>query len=87
MRFNPDDAAKPQQGGGLQVEAGLHQEEQKATIGVGSRQHVYVLKGDGTLEKVEVVAGLSDGRLTAVTSSKLKKGMKVVTGVKAKAKK
>lgn len=87
LRFNPEDAAKPQQGGGLQVEAGLHQEEQKATIGVGSRQQVYVLKGDGTLEKVDVVAGLSDGRLTAVTSSKLKKGMKVVTGVKAKAKK
>ena len=87
LRFNPEDAAKPQQGGGLQVQAGLQQEEQKATIGVGSRQQVYILKADGTLEKVEVVAGLSDGRLTAVTSSKLKKGMKVVTGVKAKAKK
>jgi len=87
LRFNPEDAAKPQQGGGLQVEAGLRQEEQKATIGVGSRQQVYVLKADGTPEKIEVVAGLSDGRLTAVSSSKLKKGMKVITGVKAKAKK
>jgi len=87
LRFNPEDAAKSQQGGGLQVEAGLKQEEQKATIGVGSRQQVYVLKADGTPEKIEVVAGLSDGRLTAVSSSKLKKGMKVITGVKAKAKK
>jgi HlyD family secretion protein len=87
LRFNPEDANKPQAGGGLDVQVGLAQEEQKATIGVGSRQHVYVLKGDGTLEKYDVVVGPSNGRLTLVTSSKLKAGMKVVTGIKAKAKK
>jgi HlyD family secretion protein len=87
LRFNPEEAGKPQGGGGLDVQVGLAQEEQKATIGIGSRQHVYVLKGDGTLEKYDVVVGPSNGRLTLVTSPKLKAGMKVVTGIKAKGKK
>ena len=87
LRFNPDEAAKTQQGGGLQIRAGLQQEEQKATIGVGSHQQIFVLKDDGTLQKYDVVVGPSNGRLTVVTSAKLKPGMKVVTGVKAKAKK
>lgn len=87
LRFNPEVDQQSQGGGGLQVRAGLEQQEQKATIGVGSRQKVYVIKDDGTLQKYDVVAGLSDGRLTAVTSSKLKPGMKVVTGIKAKDKK
>ena len=87
LRFNPEDANKPQAGGGLDVQVGLAQQEQKATIGVGSRQQVYVLKADGTLDKIPVVVGRSDGRVTTVTSSKLKQGMKVVTGIKAKAKK
>ena len=85
LRFNPDaDKQATPQGGGLQVRAGLQQVEQKATIGVGSHQEVYVLKDDGTLDKVDVVTGQSNGRLTAVSSSKLKPGMKVVTGIKAK---
>jgi HlyD family secretion protein len=89
LRFNPDEAKKtPQQGGGgLQVQVGLQQEEQKATIGVGSHQEIYVLKDDGKLDKIDVVTGQSNGRLTAVTSGKLKPGMKVVTGIKAQAKK
>jgi HlyD family secretion protein len=87
LRFDPADAGKPQAGGGLDVQVGLQQEAQKATIGVGSRQQVYVLKPDGTLEKIPVVVGRSDGRVTAVTSSKLKPGMKVVTGIRAKDKK
>ena len=86
LRFDPEAAAKPQ-GGGLDVQVGLAQEEQKATIGVGSKQQVYVLQADGTLEKYAVVVGPSNGRLTLVTSTKLKPGMKVVTGIKAKAKK
>ena len=84
LRFNPQQANQPQQGGGLQIQAGLQQEEQKATIGVGSHQEIYVLKDDGTLDKIDVVVGQSNGRLTAVTSPKLKPGMKVVTGIKAK---
>jgi HlyD family secretion protein len=87
LRFNPEDASKVQAGGGLNVQVGLAQEEQKATIGVGSRQQVYVLKNDGTLQKYDVTVGPSNGRLTLVTSTKLKPGMKVVTGIKAKAKK
>jgi HlyD family secretion protein len=87
LRFNPDEGKqKPQQNGGtLQVRAGLQREEQKATIGVGSHQEVYVLGDDGKLQKIDVVTGQSNGRLTAVSSSKLKPGMKVVTGIKAKA--
>jgi HlyD family secretion protein len=86
LRFNPNEGKQtPQQGGVLQVRAGLQQEEQKATIGVGSRQEVYVLGDDGKLQKIDVVTGQSNGRLTAVSSSKLKAGMKVVTGTKAKA--
>jgi HlyD family secretion protein len=87
LRFNPEDANKPQAGGGLDVQVGLAQQEQTATIGIGSRQNVYVLKADGTLDKIPVVVGRSNGRVTAVTLSKLKAGMKVVTGIKAKAKK
>ncbi|HSQ96180.1 MAG TPA: efflux RND transporter periplasmic adaptor subunit [Croceibacterium sp.] len=88
LRFNPDEATQAQQsGGGLQVRAGLAQEEQKATIGVGSRQKIYVLKDDGTLQRYDVVVGPSNGRLTVVTSDKLKPGMKVVSGIKAKTKK
>jgi HlyD family secretion protein len=86
LRFNPNEGKQtPQQGGVLRVRAGLQQEEQKATIGVGSRQEIYVLGDDGKLQKIDVVTGQSNGRLTAVSSSKLKVGMKVVTGTKAKA--
>jgi HlyD family secretion protein len=86
LRFNPEEANKPQAAGaGLNVQVGLQQEEQKATIGAGSRQQVYVLKDDGTLQKIDVVTGESNGRLTAVSSNQLKAGMKVVTGIKAKA--
>jgi len=87
LRFTPEDANKPQAGGGLDVQVGLAREEQKATIGVGSRQQIYVLNDDGSLQKYDVIVGPSDGRLTLVTSSKLKAGMKVVTGIKAKSKK
>ena len=82
LRFDPEAEESPQ-GGGLEPQIGLQQEEQRATIGVGSRQQVHVLKDDGTLEAIDVVTGQSDGRLTAVTSSKLKPGMKVVTGIRA----
>lgn len=83
LRFNPDETASPQGSGALNPQIGLQREEQKATIGAGSRQSVHVLKDDGELEKIEVVTGQSNGRLTAVRSDKLKPGMKVVTGVKA----
>ena len=94
LRFSPEArGAAPQQaqqrrgggpiGGGIQV--GLQREAQQASIGVGSHQEVYVLEADGTLQKIDVVTGQSNGRLTAVSSDKLKPGMKVVTGIKAKA--
>lgn len=68
-------------GGGPQF--GLEREEQRATIGVGSRQTIHVLEESGELKPIVVTTGLSDGRRTAVTSDELKPGMKVVTGVKA----
>lgn len=83
LRFEPKTEAAA---GGVQLgneEFGLEREEERATIGAGSRQTVYVLKDDGTLDEVEVVTGQSDGRHTVVTSRELKPGMKVVTSVKA----
>ncbi|OYW45166.1 MAG: efflux transporter periplasmic adaptor subunit [Sphingomonadales bacterium 32-68-7] len=85
LRFEPeaDDAAAGVDLGN--EEFGLEREEERATIGRGSRQTVHVLKDDGTLEEVEVVTGQSDGRYTVVTSAALKPGMKVVTSLKANA--
>ena len=84
LRFEPE---KEDETGGVDLgneEFGLEREKERATIGRGSRQNVYVLKDDGTLDEVEVVTGQSDGRFTVVTSKELKPGMKVVTSVKAK---
>jgi HlyD family secretion protein len=50
---------------------GLEEEEDRATIGVGSRQRVHVLGADGKLQEIQVV-----------TSNDLKPGMKVVTGIR-----
>ncbi len=85
LRFRPEDAEQEQGGGVLNPEIGLEQQEQRATIGVGSRQRVHVLQADGTLEPVEVVTGQSDGRLTVVRSDDLEAGMEVVTGIEASA--
>ena len=83
LRFEPE---KEDAAGGVDLgneEFGLEREKERATIGRGSRQTVYVLKDDGTLDEIEVVTGQSDGRHTVVTSRELKPGMKVVTSVKA----
>jgi len=79
LRFQPD-AKEKEDASVLAPDIGLEKSEQQATIGVGSRQRVWVLEADGKLKPVDVVTGLSDGRLTAVTSSALRPGMKVVTG-------
>jgi HlyD family secretion protein len=85
LRFRPEDAEQDEGGGVLNPSIGLEQNEQRATIGVGSRQQVYVPQADGTLEAIEVVTGQSDGRLTVVRSDALKAGMEVVTGIEADA--
>jgi HlyD family secretion protein len=82
LRFRPGEQAESE-GGVLSVSVGLEEQEQQATIGVGSRQKVQVLQDDGTLRPIDVVTGQSDGRRTAVQSDELEPGMKVVTGVKA----
>ena len=81
LRFEPEEEGE---GGGIfgNPELGLDQKSQ-ASIGVGSRQSVYIVSDTGDLEKIDVVTGQSDGRLTVVTSEKLKAGMKVVTGIGA----
>ena len=79
LRFQPD--AKEKDGASvLNPEIGLEKNEQQATIGAGSRQRVWVLEADGKLKPIDVVTGRSDGRLTAVTSTALRPGMRVVTG-------
>ncbi|RDC61296.1 Macrolide export protein MacA [Alteripontixanthobacter maritimus] len=84
LRFDPDEEVDTGGGSALNVEVGLEQQEQQASIGVGSKQRVHVLKDDGTLEAIDVITGQTDGRMTVVTSSALEPGMKVVTGVGAK---
>lgn len=79
LRFKPD-AEEKEEGGVLNPDIGLQQNEQQATIGIGSRQQVQVLQADGTLRAISVVTGQSDGRMTVVTARELKPGMKVVTG-------
>lgn len=85
LRFKPDQQ-KAAGGGALNPQIGLQQEEEKATIGVGSRQQLYVLGDDGKPKPITVTTGQSDGKLTVVHSSELRPGMKVITGVKAKQK-
>ena len=82
LRFEPE-AEEGESGGVLNPQIGLEEQEQRATIGVGSRQRVHVLQADGTLKAVEVITGQSDSRRTVVRSADLKPGMKVVTGIKA----
>lgn len=84
LRFDPDEA-KAEEGGVLNPQIGLETGQQQASIGTGSRQRVYVLKADGTLRAINVVTGQTNGRQTVVTSANLKKGMKIVTGIKADA--
>jgi HlyD family secretion protein len=84
LRFEPP---KAEATGGVQLnngeDFGLEREEERATIGRGSRQAVHILQADGTLKPIEVVTGQSDGRFTVVTSNELKPGMTVVTSLKA----
>ena len=74
LRFDPEEEAE--QASALDPNLGLERKGPQATIGVGSRQRVHVLQADGTLKAIEVVTGQSDGRLTAVTSRELKRGMR-----------
>ncbi len=76
LRFDPDEQEDSPAFGEIRV--GLDQNDE-ASIGVGSRQTVYVVEEDGSLRAIEVVTGRSDGRLTVVTSDELEPGMEVVT--------
>ena len=81
LRFDPKE--EDEEGGIFgDPQFGLEGED-TATIGVGSRQTVYVVQEDGALRSIEVVTGQSDGRQTVVTSDELEVGMEVVTGIRA----
>lgn len=86
LRFAPpdeDDAGGMQVGPPREQIGGLEREEERASIGAGSRQTVHVLQDDGALRQIIVTTGLSDGRFTAVTSDELEAEMRVVTAIRA----
>ncbi len=80
LRFTPEQAGAK---AGVQVQFGPRRQDQQKAIGRGSKQTIYVVGSDGKPQKVEVVTGPSDGSRTAVTSTQLKPGMKVIVGVQA----
>ena len=80
LRFDPQEESE--EGGIFGDGFGLETNEQ-ASIGAGSRQTVYTVKDDGTLEEHEVLTGQSDGRFTVVRGETIERGMQVVTGVRA----
>jgi HlyD family secretion protein len=84
IRFRPP---QQEETGGVPVnngnDFGLDRQGPQATIGVGSRQTVYVVGEEGELQPINVVTGRSDGRMTAVTSEELEAGMQVVTSIRA----
>lgn len=82
LRFEPEEEEEGGMFGPQQFGAPA---ENEASIGVGSRQNVYVVEDDGSLRSIEVVTGRTDGRFTAVTSNELTEGMNVVTGIRAAA--
>lgn len=82
LRFDPDEVEEESGGVFGDQNFGL-QEEEAASIGVGSTQTVYVVDEDGELREIEVTTGRSDGRQTVVTSDELEPGMEVVTGIGA----
>jgi HlyD family secretion protein len=90
LRFTPPEDAMRKDDKGFQFRPPSSQGtkvEQEREIGVGSQQLLYVQEADGSLRQIAVTTGQSDGRFTAVNGKDVKAGMKVVTGVKAKAEK
>ncbi len=81
LRFDP---GEEEEEGGIfgDQDFGLEQNDE-ASIGVGSRQTVYTVGEEGELNTIEVVTGQSDGRMTVVTSEELEVGMEIVTGIRA----
>ena len=82
IRFDPEEEEEEEGGIFGPQEFGLDSNDE-ASIGVGSRQTVYVVDEAGELQAIEVVTGQSDGRFTVVTSDELEPRMKVVTGIRA----
>ncbi|GAB5349568.1 efflux RND transporter periplasmic adaptor subunit [Alteriqipengyuania sp. 357] len=77
LRFDPDAGEVDTGEAVLSADIGINKREQRAAIGVGSKQTVHVIGDDGELEMIEVVTGRNDGRTTMVRSNRLKPGMRV----------
>lgn len=88
LRFKPAAQAASRGATSILMMRGPRRNGQDATVGIGrgSRQTVYVLQDDGSLKRVSVQAGDSNGSQTEVAGNGLKPGMKVVTGQLAAAK-
>jgi len=81
LRFDPGE--EEEEGGIFGPQSFGLEDNDEATIGVGSRQTVYTVGEEGELNTIEVVTGQSDGRMTVVTSEELEVGMEIVTGIRA----
>ena len=89
LRFTPPEDAAPAKKSTFQFRPPNAGQGTKVVrereIGSGSEQMVYGLADDGSLQSIAVTTGQTDGRNTAVRDTELKPGMRVITGVKAKA--
>ena len=88
LRFTPEGWKSQQSGGPFALGPpkrgsggfGVAGQDKTATIGRGSRRTVYVLDGKGDPKPVSVVAGSTNGTLTAVSGADIRPGLQVITG-------
>lgn len=88
LRFTPEGWKSQQSGGPFALGPpkrgsggfGVAGQDKTATIGRGSRQTVYVLDGKGDPKPISVVAGSTNGTLTAVSGADIRPGLQVITG-------
>ena len=86
LRFKPPSTAKKTTAFGISMGPQRTARVKQSKIWVGTQQPIYVLDANGAPQAVQVTAGSSNGTVTAVTSSELKAGDKVITGSLAAAK-
>jgi HlyD family secretion protein len=87
LRFEPDVNGNTKKASGIKIAPPGSSDgkgaKQERGIGVGSQQTVYVLDAENKPQPIPVVTGMSDGRLTAVTSEALKAGAQVIVARRA----
>lgn len=86
LRFSPERAVQPQQGGGVtsvlmpRRPGRRDRGNQEVNIGRGSKQTIYVLGKNDQPQPVEVRVGQNNGSQTEVMGRNLEPGMEVITG-------